>query len=255
MDLVTLVTACALAVDPKLMHALVWHQSGGEPWAVSVQGERSPRVYAGMDDAIREARASPIGSVVRVGLAGLSVPPSRVTASVLLPCRNVAMAAAQIAKHASRCKTHPRLKRPTRPSVRSLSIAAPGSSRTSISRPTLRHPWPRATPPISTCHGARVRRFSIQRPIRRPTQTLPSSPLPLPPMSVCGAGQARFSQRDPIGWRANPRAARLSVRLQSNHLCHVCPQRLQQKAMRRTVTCLCAAQAWAFHDGARREAS
>jgi hypothetical protein len=110
MDLVTLVTACALAVDPKLMHALVWHQSGGEPWAVSVQGERSPRVYAGMDDAIREARASPIGSVVRVGLAGLSVPPSRVTASVLLPCRNVAMAAAQIAKHASRCKTHPRLK-------------------------------------------------------------------------------------------------------------------------------------------------
>ena len=110
MDLVTLVTACALAVDPKLMHALVWRQSGGEPWAVSVQGERSPRVYAGMDDAIREARASPIGSVVRVGLAGLSVPPSRVTASVLLPCRNVAMAAAQIAKHASRCKTHPRLK-------------------------------------------------------------------------------------------------------------------------------------------------
>ena len=35
MDLVTLVTACALSVDPKLMHALVWHQSGGEPWAVS----------------------------------------------------------------------------------------------------------------------------------------------------------------------------------------------------------------------------
>ena len=255
MDLVTLVTACALAVDPKLMHALVWHQSGGEPWAVSVQGERSPRVYAGMDDAIREARASPIGSVVRVGLAGLSVPPSRVTASVLL--RHAATWRWQPLRSPSTPAAAKRIRvsRPTRPSVRSLSIAAPGSSRTSISRPTLRHPWPRATPPISTCHGARVRRFSIQRPIRRPTQTLPSSPLPLPPMSVCGAGQARFSQRDPIGWRANPRAARLSVRLQSNHLCHVCPQRLQQKAMRRTVTCLCAAQAWAFHDGARRESS
>jgi hypothetical protein len=36
MDLVTLVTACALGVEPKLMHALVWHQSGGEPWAASV---------------------------------------------------------------------------------------------------------------------------------------------------------------------------------------------------------------------------
>jgi hypothetical protein len=48
MDLVTLVTACALSVDPKLMHALVWHQSGGEPWAVSVQGEANPRVYPDM---------------------------------------------------------------------------------------------------------------------------------------------------------------------------------------------------------------
>ena len=110
MDLVTLVTACALAVDPKLMHALVWHQSGGEPWAVSVQGEPSPRVYSNLDEAIRETRASSIAGVVRVGLAGLSVSPSKVAASVLLPCRNVAMAAVQIAKHASRCKAHPRLK-------------------------------------------------------------------------------------------------------------------------------------------------
>lgn len=109
MDLVTLVTACALAVDPKLMHALVWHQSGGEPWAISVRGEPSPRIYSSMDLAIREGRAES-RPVLRVGLAGLSIAPSRVAASVLLPCRNVAMAAAQIAKHASRCKTHPRLK-------------------------------------------------------------------------------------------------------------------------------------------------
>lgn len=109
MDLVTLVTACALAVDPKLMHALVWHQSGGEPWAISVQGEPSPRIYSSIDLAIREARAES-RAVLRVGLAGLSMAPSRVAAPVLLPCRNVAMAATQIAKHASRCKTHPRLK-------------------------------------------------------------------------------------------------------------------------------------------------
>lgn len=109
MDLVTLVTACALAVDPKLMHALVWHQSGGEPWAISVQGEPNPRIYSSMDFAIREARTGS-RAVLRVGLAGLSMPSSKVAASVLLPCRNVAMAAAQISKHASRCKTHPRLK-------------------------------------------------------------------------------------------------------------------------------------------------
>lgn len=110
MDLITLVTACALTIDPKLMHALVWHQSGGEPWAISVQGEPSPRVYSNMRDAIREVRSGSISGPARVGLAGVSVSPSRISASVLLPCRNVAMAADQIARHAGRCKTHPRLK-------------------------------------------------------------------------------------------------------------------------------------------------
>lgn len=110
MDLVTLVTACALTVDPKLMHALVWHQSGGEPWAVSILGEPNARVYPNMNDAIREVRSIASRSAVRVGLAGVSGPPSRVSASVLLPCRNVAMAAEQIARYAGRCRTHPRLK-------------------------------------------------------------------------------------------------------------------------------------------------
>ena len=111
MDLVTLVTACALGVEPKLMHALVWHQSGGEPWAVSVQSEPNPRVYSSMHDAIRETRASSaeIGTV-RVGLAGLAVDPSKLAPAVLLPCRNVAIAAGQIAKLADRCRVHPRLK-------------------------------------------------------------------------------------------------------------------------------------------------
>jgi hypothetical protein len=110
MDLVTLVTACALAVDPKLMHALVWHQSGGEPWALAVQGEANPRVYPKVHDAIRESRLLSGGTVVRAGLAGLPVLSSKVSASVLLPCRNVAMAATRIAKLASRCKTHLELK-------------------------------------------------------------------------------------------------------------------------------------------------
>ena len=38
MDLVTLVTACALGMEPKLMQALVWQQSGGDPWSFSVPG-------------------------------------------------------------------------------------------------------------------------------------------------------------------------------------------------------------------------
>ena len=110
MDLVTLVTACALSADPKVMHALVWHQSGGEPWAIVVQGEPNPRVYPSMQDAIRETRETSSSNIVRVGLAGVPVPPAKVSASVLLPCRNVAMAAVQISKHIGRCKAHPRLK-------------------------------------------------------------------------------------------------------------------------------------------------
>src|SRR5215475_1585883 len=80
MDLVTLVTACALSVEPKLMHALIWHQSGGEPWAVAVQNERMPRVYASMQEAISEAHS--ISDTVRVGLAGLPVSPLKTTAAM-----------------------------------------------------------------------------------------------------------------------------------------------------------------------------
>jgi hypothetical protein len=111
MDLVTLVTACALSVEPKLMHALISHQSGGEPWAVAVQNEGMPRVYSSMQEAISEAHAISIpNDTVRVGLAGLPVSPLKATAAMFLPCRNVAIAAQRIARLADRCKTHPRLK-------------------------------------------------------------------------------------------------------------------------------------------------
>lgn len=110
MDLVTLLTACTLAVDPKLMHALVWHQSGGEPWAISTRAEENPRVYPNMRDVIRDAQEMSNNSIVWVGLAGVPVPPSKVSASNLLPCRNVAMAATLFAKLILRCRSHPRLK-------------------------------------------------------------------------------------------------------------------------------------------------
>jgi hypothetical protein len=111
MDLVTLVTACALSVEPMLMHALIWHQSGGEPWAVAVQNERMPRVYSSMQEAISEAHSMSIANdTVQVGLAGLPISPLKANAAMFLPCRNVAIAAQRIARLADRCKTHPRLK-------------------------------------------------------------------------------------------------------------------------------------------------
>src|SRR6266446_6874485 len=108
MDLIALVAACALAVDPKLMHALIWHQSGGEPWSFSVSGERQPQVYRSAPKAAHEARtALPAGVPIRVGLTGLAADPTTATAAMFTPCLNISMAARQIAQLVDRCKTVP----------------------------------------------------------------------------------------------------------------------------------------------------
>jgi hypothetical protein len=108
MDLVALVAACALAVDPKLMHALIWHQSGGEPWSFSVPGERQPQVYRSAREAVHEAQtALRSGIPVRVGLTGLATHPTTATVAMFTPCLNISMAARQIAQLVDRCKTLP----------------------------------------------------------------------------------------------------------------------------------------------------
>jgi hypothetical protein len=111
MDLVTLVTACALIVEPKVMHALIWQQSGGEPWSFSEPGHSQARVFPTMQDAIREARAArPDRGRLRVGLSGLSTAPRSVTAAMFAPCPNITFAARQIAQLGERCKMLPPFK-------------------------------------------------------------------------------------------------------------------------------------------------
>lgn len=105
MDLVTLITACALTVEPKLMHALIFEQSGGEPWSFSEAGQGYARVLPTIQDAIREARAVPSDAGrVRIGLAGLPTDPRSVTAMMFAPCPNITIAARQIAQLTARCK-------------------------------------------------------------------------------------------------------------------------------------------------------
>ena len=106
MDLVTLVAACALTVDTKLMHALIWHQSGGEPWSFSVAGERQPQVYRSAREAVREAQmAVPQGVPIRIGLTGLAAESTSATGAMFTPCLNISMAARQITQLVDRCKT------------------------------------------------------------------------------------------------------------------------------------------------------
>jgi hypothetical protein len=110
MDLATLVTACALTIDPKIMHALIWHQSGGEPWSFTAPGERQPQVYQTVREAIGAVRAMDRDITIRVGLTGVSADPRSVTVAMFAPCPNIALAARQIAQLGDRCKTSPRFK-------------------------------------------------------------------------------------------------------------------------------------------------
>ena len=109
MDLTTLITACTLTVDPNIMHALTWHQSGGEPWAFSVSGQHHPQVLPSMEDAVRAARdTQPDTVVIRVGLTGLPASPRSVTATMFTPCSNIAAAARRIAQLVALCTTSAR---------------------------------------------------------------------------------------------------------------------------------------------------
>jgi hypothetical protein len=110
MDLTTLITACALTVDPKIMHALIWHQSGGEPWVFSVSGQRQPQVLRSMEDAVDAARTQPDNAAIRVGLTGLPGTPRSVSATMFTPCSNIAAAARQITQFAELCRASSRSK-------------------------------------------------------------------------------------------------------------------------------------------------
>ena len=87
------------------MHALIFEQSGGEPWSFSVPGEGFARVLPTLKDAIREARAvGPDRGNIRVGLAGVATEPQSVTALMFAPCPNITLAAHQIIQLVERCK-------------------------------------------------------------------------------------------------------------------------------------------------------
>jgi hypothetical protein len=97
MDLVALVAACALTVDQKLMHALVWHQSGGEPWSFSVPGERQPHVYRSPRETVAEAHKTASTELpIRIGLTGLPIDPASATLAILMPCPNISIASGQV---------------------------------------------------------------------------------------------------------------------------------------------------------------
>jgi hypothetical protein len=92
------------------MHALIWHQSGGEPWSFTVAGVHQPQVFRDVKDAVDAAHDTyPADVTIRIGLTGLSATPRSLAATMFAPCSNINIAARQIAQLAERCKTSPHL--------------------------------------------------------------------------------------------------------------------------------------------------
>jgi hypothetical protein len=90
------------------MHALIWHQSGGELWSFSVPAEPQPFVYRSAKEAVAEVhRSAPMGLTIRIGLTGLPVVSEVATTAMLMPCPNISMAARQISQLIERCEVAP----------------------------------------------------------------------------------------------------------------------------------------------------
>ena len=114
MDLLTLVSVCSIALEPAMMHSLIWHESRGEPWSYRVPGEGLSYAFPSMSEAIEAAReaqsevqADDRFATIRVGLVGLEVDLEAATAqpneAMFEPCANVTIASTRLARLAERC--------------------------------------------------------------------------------------------------------------------------------------------------------
>jgi hypothetical protein len=108
MDLVTLITACAIGQDPAMMQALVLHASAGHAYSYHVAGEAEPRSFGTVDDTVQAARAAQAeGQRIRLGLAGIDADMTAATAQpnevLFEPCVNLGIASRQLRVAAKQC--------------------------------------------------------------------------------------------------------------------------------------------------------
>jgi Transglycosylase SLT domain len=111
LDLMSLITVCAIGIDPSIMHALVWHESAGDPWSFSVRGDVDRRTYRTLEDAVAAAKTMPPG-IIRVGLAGLPVESLTLSTEIFMPCANLAAATRELGRDIQRCGSGPSVLKP-----------------------------------------------------------------------------------------------------------------------------------------------
>ena len=240
MDLVTLVAACALTAAPKVMHALIWHQSGGEPWSFSVIGDHQSLVYRSAGEAVREAQtAVPQGVAIRIGLTGLAAESTSATGAMFMRCPNISMRRGRSVSWLTAAGLfHP--SRPIRSAVPSPRIVALGTVLTISSRMRWRHRRRMATRPISTCRTTPMSDQASWCP--RPALLVSTLPrrLQAVPMISSEAGRVHCFRRGrsrPAVFRPAP--AR-SLRMQIGCKSRASWARIRRSLDRLTTDCSCA---------------
>ncbi len=134
------------------MHALTWHQSGGEPWAFSVSGQHHPQVLKSIEDAVRDTQPDTV--VMQVGLTACRahLDPSRRRCSPHAPTLPRAHARS---RSSSSCAEPPPAPKETRTTAPLRPTTDRGSGPTTALPTGFWRPLPKATHPISRCRKAR----------------------------------------------------------------------------------------------------
>lgn len=114
MDLLTLVSVCSFALEPAVMHSLIWHESRAEPWSFRAAEGGPTHAFPTLVEAIEaaridlaEARSNDDLATIRVGLTALEVDLFAATAepneAMFAPCANITIASYRLADLMDRC--------------------------------------------------------------------------------------------------------------------------------------------------------
>ncbi|MCU0839875.1 MAG: hypothetical protein MUE49_14325 [Rhodospirillales bacterium] len=109
MDLLSLVTACAVGFSPQVLQGVILVESEAQPWSFRIEGDAENYAFADLDGALRMARKlQQLGHRLRIGYAGLQgdmpgvVTPA--TEAMFMPCVNIHLASQALATLERSCR-------------------------------------------------------------------------------------------------------------------------------------------------------
>ncbi len=109
MDLLSLITACAVAFSPQALQGVILVESEAQPWSFRIEGDAENYAFADLDGALRMARKlQQLGHRLRIGYTGLQsdmpgvVTPA--TEAMFMPCVNIHLASQALATLERSCR-------------------------------------------------------------------------------------------------------------------------------------------------------